>query len=160
MAELRQEKDDFIGSLYRREYDKLYRTAYRIVKNVQTAEDLVHDTFCLASFQQKKLRVHLKPEAWLMEVVKKLASNEIRLAKNRLTVPLEERFSAASPEPEQKIEDLLPAGLSAQDRQVLIWRFENQMSYQELARRLGLSEAGCRSRVARAVGKCRQLMKG
>lgn len=93
-------------------------------------------------------------------MIKKLASNEIRLAKNRLTVPLEERFSAASPEPEQKIEDLLPAGLSAQDRQVLIWRFENQMSYQELARRLGLSEAGCRSRVARAVGKCRQLMKG
>ena len=69
---MRHEKDDLIGSLYRTEYDKLYRVAYYIVKNVQTAEDLVHDTFCLASFQQEKLRVHPKPEAWLMEVVKDL----------------------------------------------------------------------------------------
>lgn len=156
---MRHEKNDFIGSLYRAEYDKLYRMAYRIVKNVQTAEDLVHDAFCLASFQQEKLLTHPKPEAWLMNVIKKLASNEIRRAANRLTIPLEELFSAAASEPEQKIEELFPAGLSAGDRQILIWRFENQISYQEMARRLCISEAGCRSRTARAVGRCRQLMK-
>ena len=45
-----------------------------------------------------------------------------------------------------------------QDRQVLLWRMEEQCAYDEMARRLGISETGCRSRVARAVARCRLLM--
>lgn len=156
---MRREKNDFIDSLYRTEYHKLFRVAYRIVGNEQTAEDLVHDTFCLASFQWQKLSDHPNPGAWLMNALKKLASNELRRAENRLTVPLEETLSVSSQETGQNIEELLPVGLSVEYRQVLIWRFKAQMGYPEMARQLGLSEAGCRTRVARAVAKCRQLMK-
>ena len=47
--------------------------------------------------------------------------------------------------------------LSREDREILIWRFEEDLSYGELADRLGISETGCRSRVFRAVKRCRAL---
>ena len=93
-----------------------------------------------------------------MCTLKNLAANEVRLAENRLTIPLEEALLAAA-EDGQTLEELLPVRLSAQDRRALLWRMEDQLSYTEMARRLGISETGCRSRVARAVARCRLLLK-
>lgn len=155
---MHQKMNDQIESLYKTQYSKVFRLAYRMLKNTQAAEELAHDTFCLAVFQQDKFLAHPNPEAWLMNVVKKLTYNEIRRAENRLTVPLEEALTAAAPQDSLKIEDLLPSSLSQQDKQILIWRFDHLLSYQEIAFRLKISEAGCRSRVARAVARCRQLI--
>lgn len=59
----------------------------------------------------------------------------------------------------ENFEDLLPSRLPPEDRQVLIWRFDQQLSYREISLRLGISEPGCRSRVSRALERCRRLMK-
>ena len=53
----------------------------------------------------------------------------------------------------------MPAQLSEEDKQLLIWRFEKQLSYREISGRLGISEAGCRSRVSRAVARCRKYFE-
>ena len=100
---------------------------------------------------------HPNQVGWLVQALKHLASNEHRRAENRLTVPLEEDLLPAC-WPREALEELLPNGLSRQDQQVLLWRMEEQCAYPEMARRLGISETGCRSRVARAVARCRLLM--
>ena len=93
-----------------------------------------------------------------MCTLKKLASNELRRAENRLTVPLENALLPRAAGQKQKVGDLLPSALSQSDKQILTWRIEQQLSYKEIAQILGISETGCRSRVARAIAKCRKLM--
>lgn len=51
---------------------------------------------------------------------------------------------------------LLPKQLSREEREILVWRFEQQMEYREIADRLGISEVGCRSRVSKAIAHCRR----
>lgn len=128
------------------------------MKKTEVAEDLVHDVFYLATLHQETVLHHPNQEGWLMCTLKKLASNELRRAENRLTAPLENALLFLSNDQDQKVGELLPSGLSSDDMQVLIWRIEQQMSYEEMAQRLGISETGCRSRVARAVARCRALM--
>ena len=53
--------------------------------------------------------------------------------------------------------DVIPRRLSPQDREVLLWRFEQGLDYDEIAEHLGISETGCRSRVSRSVRRCRAL---
>lgn len=153
-----KEQYQSIVSLYKSEYKKLFSVAYRLVKTTEAAEDLIHDVFYLATIHQETVLHHPNQEGWLMFTLKKLAFNELRRAENRLTVPLEKALLIHSTDQEQKVEDLLPSGLSQDDKQVLIWRIEQQLSYEEISQRLGISETGCRSRVARAVAKCRKLL--
>lgn len=153
-----KEQYQSIAALYRAEYKKLFTVAYRLVKTTEAAEDLVHDVFCLATIHQETVMNHPNQEGWLMCTLKKLASNELRRAENRLTVPLENALLYRAAGQKQKVGDLLPSALSQSDKQILTWRIEQQLSYKEIAQILGISEAGCRSRVARAIAKCRKLM--
>lgn len=146
-----------LSALYQAQYGTLFALAYRLVRQRERAEDLVQDVFCLAVLHRDRLAAHPNPPGWLVCTLKHLASNEVRLAVNRLTVPLEEELIAAEAI-HPPLETLLPAGLSVRDRQVLLWRMEEELPYEEMARRLGLTETGCRSRVARAVARCRLLL--
>lgn len=153
-----KEQYQSIAALYRAEYKKLFTVAYRLVKTTEAAEDLVHDVFCLATIHHETIMTHPNQEGWLMCTLKKLASNELRRAENRLTVPLENALLPRAAGQKQKVGDLLPSALSQSDKQILTWRIEQQLSYKEIAQILGISETGCRSRVARAIAKCRKLM--
>lgn len=153
-----EEWDDFIVPLYRQEYDKMFRVAYRLCGSAETAKDLIQDTFLLALFHVKELTEHPKPAAWLMITLTNLIKNENRRMENR-NLSIDTLFHLPASAPPTKLDELLPISLSPQDRQVLIWRFEQQLDYREIANRLGISEAGCRSRISRAVAKCRRLIE-
>ena len=155
---MRQNWNAFLSTLYTEEYQKLYRSAYRMTGSPETAQDLVQDTFVLAYLHQDELSVHPAPQAWLMLTLRNLTKNEQRKYLAHSAVPLETVAELAAPDREEPIEELLPAELSAQDRQVLLWRFEYQMDYREMADRLGISESGCRGCVFRAIARYRKLL--
>ncbi len=58
---------------------------------------------------------------------------------------------------ESPLEELLPAGLPERDRQVLLWRYGRRLDYGQIAIRLGISEVACRSRISRALARCRSV---
>lgn len=64
-------------------------------------------------------------------------------------VPLDALFDQAAEADSPPLAESLPRRLSPQDREVLLWRFEQGLDYDEIAERLGISETGCRSRVSR-----------
>ncbi|MCM1334346.1 MAG: RNA polymerase sigma factor [Bacteroides sp.] len=71
--------------------DMLLRLAFQHVKNQQDAEDIVQDAF-LRLQQQGSLesREHIK--SWLIHVTSNLCVNELRRAKRRREVPLEDAW--------------------------------------------------------------------
>ena len=93
-----------------------------------------------------------------METLVNLAKNEKRLHRHS-DVPMEGLLAVPATEDRRGIEELLPKQLAEEDKEVLIWRYELGLDYREIANRLGISETGSRSRVHRAIERCRKLLE-
>ena len=154
-----QNRNSFIESLYLRKYDHLLRTAYCLTEDQALAENMVHETFVLAILHQKDLVSHPKPGAWLCQSLHNLIQNEQRAA-SRENIPLDEIVDVPAEKPPLSLTELLPSELTPEERDLLIWHFEQQMSYKEMAERLNISEAACRKRISRALASCKRLLDG
>lgn len=150
--------DEWITALYEKEHKRLYRVAYRLTGNQETAKELVQDTFLWAFLQGEELMTHPKPEAWLTRTLTNLVKNENRRLSST-EASLETQYNTPAPEADRRILEMLPAKLPKKEQQVLIWHFEEGLDYREIANRLGISESGGRSRVFRAVEKCRKVLE-
>lgn len=150
----------FLQSLYEKQYEKMMRFSYRMVGTVEGAQDLVQETFLIALYNQDKLFGHPNPEGWLMKTLRNRILNEQRRVQNHMEIPLDTVVNMLSKEQDLPLESVLPKQLSKEEREILIWRFERQMDYRDIADRLGISEAGCRSRVSRAVARCKKFLDG
>lgn len=153
------DRNAFITSIFQREYPVLTRLAYRLTGDKDLAEDLCQDTFFLAILHYDELVDHPSPGGWLTLTLLNLVRNARQKAENRFVrISVDEvmdRLSASEP---VSIEELLPMQLSKGDRQILIWRFEFQLDYQDIAERLGISEGAARARLFRALKRCKWLL--
>lgn len=154
---MKQNWNDFITPLYHEEHERLFKVAYRRTKDWELAQDLVQDVFLLAIFNQTKLMQHPKPGAWLMQTLQNLIMNELR-SPSRKTIPLDVVAEVPAGAVDLPLDSLLPTQLEPKEREILIWRFEHNMSYSEMSDRLGISEDLCRKWVSRTVIKCRKFM--
>ena len=138
--------------LYESLHDTMLRVAYRMVGTVETAEDLVQDTFLLALFQKDRLALHPSPEGWLMRALQNLARNEQRRLNNHSHVSLDSLLGIRGGIWPDSLVDILPKQLSEQDQKILRWLFEQNMGYDEIADRLSESGIPCSDTMQRAFG--------
>ena len=146
----------FFRSLYEKQYEKMFKLAYRMTGSIEKTQDLVQNAFLLALFRKEELMVHPKPEGWLMTALKNLIFNERRRSESHPEVPLESVIESLSVN--DPVELALPKQLSKEDREILILRFEQRLSYAEIGDRLGISEGACRSRLHRALQRCKRFL--
>ena len=93
-----------------------------------------------------------------MRTLHNIIMNELRLPVKK-EIPLDDALDIpARTTTDESLDELLPKQLKAKEREILIWRFEQQMSYQEMSKRLGISESLCRKWVSQAVIKCRRYL--
>lgn len=151
-------RNQFLNELFHLEYKKLMLAARHLIGDVEVAQDLVQDTFILATIHYEKVKVHPKPEAWLMLTLHNLCRNEKRRQQSHQVYSLSDCKDLPNDERTGSIDELLPVQLSDEDRKILIWRFEQRLEYKEISKMLGISEVGCRSRVSRAVSRCREIL--
>lgn len=152
-----RDQDKLISLLYQTQYDKLYQAGFRMTGDKELTRDLVQDVFMLAIFRMDTFANHPNQEAWLMKTLTNLIQNERRRLSAQ-DVLLDDPDAIAGPAQEDGLDALFPVQLPPRDRDILTWRYEQELGYRELADRLGISESGCRSRVARAVKRCRELL--
>jgi RNA polymerase sigma-70 factor (ECF subfamily) len=140
---------------------RLFGIAFRMLGDVQDAEDLVQET--MLRWQKAERKSVREPEAWLVAVVTRLAIDRLRQAQTKralypgpwLPEPVaEERFS-----PEYRSElasDLSMAflvlleRLGPEERAAFLLRDVFGSGYDEIARTLGRSQAAARQMVHRA----------
>ena len=73
-------------------------------------------------------------------------ARDTRLRPPTSEIPLDTLFDQAAGEASPPLAETLPRQLSPQDREVLLWRFEQGLDYDEIANLLGIS---CRRAVRR-----------
>lgn len=137
--------------------ETLYRIAFYILESRDEAEDAVQELYLKLWDTRERLDTVLSPKAYSIRLLKNLCLNRIRKAQ-ALTFPAE------LPEPEsgQSQDDALDArrrldkvlegikALPERQREILLLRTFEGLSYQEIARRTGLGKATLRVLLARA----------
>lgn len=149
---------DFFQELYREHIQELLRYARRRVDR-HLAEDLVDETYLAAWAAIKDIRAHPAPRKWLFRTLFHKCSHELERKSYQMEISTELSAMDVLPaELEGRILELLPVGLSREDEELLILRYEQRMDFRDIAERLGIREEAARKRVTRAVARCRKLL--
>jgi RNA polymerase sigma-70 factor, ECF subfamily len=147
---------DAFETLYRRYRDWVHRLAWRFTGNQQNALDVLQETFLYVLKKLPGLRLTASMTTFLYPVVKHLSLN---LRRRRYTNVDEEILTAipdpaVPPAPRAELAAAL-AGLSPEQREVVLMRFVDDMTLDEIAAALDVPLGTIKSRLHRALESLR-----
>jgi RNA polymerase sigma-70 factor (ECF subfamily) len=147
---------DTFRDVYERHYLAVYRLALFLTGDPTRAEDLAADTFVRAWTARDRIR-HQTVRAYLLTITRNLYRDHLRATSPSL-VELDERIADQRPAADTRFEHSsnlksirtrlrrIPQG----DRRALLLYVVREMSYAEIATKLGVSIGAVKSRIARA----------
>lgn len=151
----------WFDELYIKNYKRMVTIAMRLGFPPEEAEELVQDAFLLLLSKSERFQKgHDNPGGFLMESLKNLMGTRLRHKKVIQFVPYDEMSEAAATDTYfSSLRDQLPAELSEEDKKLLVARYEEQMPYAELSKRLGISPKQCALKVFRAKRRLQELLE-
>jgi len=167
---LRSGTPEAFRPLYERYKDKVHNTAYRITGDATLAADVVHDVFVRVYERLEQFSFRSRFSSWLYRVAVNLATDAVRrrsrerwLFAGRLgsresaggVFPAAEDGPADAAESAETAEGVARAvaELSLKLREVVVLRYFEGLSYEEIAEVLGKSLGTVKSRLNRAHRK-------
>ena len=138
--------------------DTLYRAALAILGDAQEAEDAVQDAFLRWWERAPDFPDAARERAWLLKVTVNGCKSRLRSPWRRRTAPLLDTYPAAEPEEREVLEAV--QALPPRDRAVVHLYYYEGYQTAEIAAMTGQREGTVRSRLSRARGKLRELLKG
>lgn len=153
--------DHIFEELVDRHRQALTGAAYHMCGDWEAACDIVQDTLLDAYRGLASLRDPAKAGAWLFTILRRKAMAYCRTAKQE--APLQHELAAPAPDDAEtmvrKIVIEQMAQMAREDREMLAGKYLLGLSYQELARALGISEGAVRVRCFRAKEKLRDVLQ-
>lgn len=146
-------KDDFEGFILRYQ-DMVYTTAARLLGSPAEAEDVAQETF-LKAYEKRDTLEPVTVGGWLKTVAANLALNHLTRHRARYS-ELDETapFRAQEPKGDTGLEAALDSLPEAQRVPLVLFHF-HEMSYEDIAKQLGVSEAKLKTDIYRG----RQALK-
>jgi RNA polymerase sigma factor (sigma-70 family) len=149
--------------------EPVFRLAYLFLGDADDAEDITQETFLRAYHNLKRFDSTRPLRPWLLSIAANLAKNRHRSAARYLAA-LTRSFRAEPPasiDIENHTEHNQDAGqlwkavrrLSTDDQQIIYLRFFLDLSTAEAAQALDVAEGTVKSRLNRAVGRLRAIVK-
>ena len=138
--------------------DTLYRAALAILGDAHEAEDAVQDAFLRWWERAPDFPDAARERAWLLKVTVNGCKSRLRAPWRRRTAPLLDTYPAAEPEEREVLEAV--QALPPRDRAVVHLYYCEGYQTAEIAAMTGQREGTVRSRLSRARGKLRELLKG
>jgi RNA polymerase sigma-70 factor (ECF subfamily) len=151
---------DGFRELYERHYPAVYRLALFLTGAPDRAEDLAADTFVRAWTARDRLR-HATVQGYLLTITRNLYRDRLRSARPFVELSEEapdSRYGGADRlEQRSTLRDLRArlARIAPGDRRALLLYAVREMSYTEIAGRLGVSLNAVKARIGRARGALR-----
>jgi RNA polymerase sigma-70 factor (ECF subfamily) len=159
---------------YEEYYEVVYKSIYMRMLSRENTEDVVQETFIRAmnswsDFDESKSSA----KTWLCTIAKNTMINYIRNNKKHDLSSFDE-MNEAGFEPGSEDKELqslidddareayeLLKPLKPQDREILIMRYVEEMSYKEIAEKVGSNDKAVAKKVERLLKKCREMnLKG
>lgn len=152
---------DWFDKIYLDNYNRLKSCVYRLLGDSMLADELVQETFLILLNKQQTLRKSRHPniEGWLVLTARNLVKNELAKANRRNEFPLIDETVALTTDQHGSLEDALPDSLSPDERKILVWFYEEQLSVQEVACRLNIPESTVRVKLFRVRQKYKKFLE-
>ena len=148
-----------------RHFDRCARIALRIVGNREDAEEALQDAFFRAYTALGDYEERERFSAWLTRIVVNQCRTVLARTRRREAVFLdldaaELSFAAVGTEAQDSWADLerALAQLPAPQREALVLRYADDLTYEEMARITGAGESALKMRVQRAFARLRALL--
>ena len=151
-----------------------YNFAYRLTRNEADARDLTQEAFIRVFKAWRSFKPGTSFLSWIYRIVTNLHRDELRRRKGRYQeeIPQDnepQQYGSGRPLAIQPIEEYLEgylsepvskalAGLSAEQREIVLLADVEDCSYQEIGQIVGCSVGTVRSRLHRARGQLRNLV--
>lgn len=147
----------YIEALFDEYYDKLYRVAYRHLGRLcaDCIDDVIQETFKRACENFRSLVSYDSAEAWLVSVCHHVAIDEVKYLCKIEELVIETSISHSD---NLGIDELLPASLSASNRDLLIRYYVYRNSANEIAVDLGQTPAAIRQKLSRIRKELRKKL--
>src|ERR1044071_9858556 len=154
------------SELVHRHIDLVHSTALRIVRDVSLTEDVTQRVFLALARHSVKLQERISLTGWLHETARNVAINTVRSEERRR---LREQEAASMNDPGSTDTDTLwqhlaphldeaLAQLNATERDVILWRYFERRTAEQIGGRLGLTAETAQKRVARALDRLRGIL--
>lgn len=163
------EKKDAFEKYYNRFYSQIYKYILKRISNIQDAEDLTIEVFFSVwekfdSFDEKKASF----QTWLYVIVNNKLKNYYRDRKE--FEELDELIANDENQDNEIVEAnqlqylrehlyVALAGLSEVQRQIVIYKYFNELNASEIAYLIGFSPGNVRVQLKRALDKIREYFK-
>lgn len=154
----------FLERLMHEYGDELLRTCYLYLKDYQLAEDAVQETFIKAMRAYDSFEHKSSEKTWLMRIAINCCKNVMRTRwfRTRQNDP-EDHMNGIGDDP---IDDFLEKdsvsaaimALRADDRQIIVLHYYQELSVKEIAIIIGKSENTTIQRLNRARGKMKKIL--
>lgn len=147
-------------ALCKRYYTSLQAVAYAVLMDTHLAEDAAQETLAFACANIAKLRKPEKAGAWLAAICRNVAKDMLGRESRQMSLGADAtvKISKNDDSIDQLIQDAvsqLPASL----REVVVMRYFDDKSYQQMGSLLGLSEQAINGRLRRAKKKIAMHLK-
>ena len=156
----------FIEDLFARHHDEVYRYLVRMLHDPELAADLTQDAFVKAFRAQRALQDRTQARAWLYQIARRVALDELRHRRVVRFVPWTGESPGAAPSAEQsswrRPDRGTPAGPRPgpeRQRTALVLNELHDFSGIELAAALGISHLAARALLARGRKHLRQALE-
>lgn len=148
------------GQLAQRYYAPMVAVAYSILADHQLAEDAAQEAFARALTNLGKLRKPDKFAPWLARICRNVAK-DILATKSRQRNAEDLSQVADSNKEDDSVEAVRRAieQLSASARELIVLRYYNGLSYEEISSVLGISKPTINGRLTRAKQKIAKYLK-
>jgi len=159
-------KTDLFGILYDRYASKVYRKCMGLVKDEATAQDLLQDIFTKLFFQLSKFQGRSKFSTWLYSITYNHCMEFLRKNNRYQFVDIE-----GSPDIVEEVSeielmaiqhDLLKKALdklNLEDKMLLLMKYQDDMSIQDIMESLQVGESAIKMRLARARQRVKSLLE-
>ena len=148
--------------LYRATSTPIYSFALSILKNRHDAEDVLQDCYLAISSAAGSYRPQGKPLAWILTITRNLCRMKLREHERTSTLPAEDWASfpgsnTVSPEEKLILTECM-AGLSDEERQIVVLHVVAGLKHREIAKIYGMPLPTVLSKHSRALKKLKKMM--
>ena len=148
------------GKLCRRYYGPMVAIAYSVVSDHQLAEDAAQESFARALVSLRKLKKQTRFAPWLAAICRNVAKDMVAAKARRINAAdLSQAASGGSHNENGILIRRAIERLPAAARELIVLRYYNNLSYEEIASVSGISPAAINGRLARAKRKMAKYLK-
>lgn len=158
---MNQADETWVKELYECNAPKIYKIVLCRLGDPEEAQNIVQEAFLALIEKVDLVRHHPNPAGWLMKAVRFLILQSIEASQNRMDheAEIDQQVSQLSAPPGQllSLRDMLPPGLTQREQDLLVWFYEDRLTYEELSGRLKISIMTCRTQMFRAKKHYREM---